>query len=144
MVTLLTRRRLIVRLISRRRQRRLIFLLGGVTVGAAAVGLAGAADFVQAEFARFLAISPYVALGLTPAGAEIVLGMVAYFTGVVQAPITAFVIVTEMTNNHAMPVPLMAASVIAYATSRLVCPVGAYQALAEHVRAAGTRFEPTS
>ncbi|MGB8274112.1 MAG: chloride channel protein, partial [Alphaproteobacteria bacterium] len=67
----------------------------------------------------------------TPTGAVIALGMVAYFTGVVQAPITAFVIVTEMTDNHAMLVPLMAASIIAYATSRLVCPVGVYQALAE-------------
>jgi H+/Cl- antiporter ClcA len=29
------------------------------------------------------------------------LGMVSYFAGVVQAPITAFVIVTEMTDDHA-------------------------------------------
>src|SRR5579883_3051385 len=35
-----------------------------------------------------------------PAGAVVLLGMVSYFAGVVQAPITAFVIVTEMTNNH--------------------------------------------
>jgi len=41
------------------------------------------------------------------------LGMVSYFAGVVQAPITAFVIVTEMTDNHHMMVPLMAAAVIA-------------------------------
>src|SRR5262249_24816808 len=34
----------------------------------------------------------------TMAGAVILLGMVSYFTGVVQAPITAFVIVSEMTN----------------------------------------------
>jgi chloride channel protein, CIC family len=65
-----------------------------------------------------------------PLGAIILLGMVSYFAGVVQAPITAFVIVTEMTDNHAMVVPLMAAALIAYATSRTVCPEGIYHALA--------------
>lgn len=66
-----------------------------------------------------------------PLEAVVLLGMVAYFAGVVQAPITAFVIVTEMTDNHAMVVPLMAASMIAYATSRLVCKEGIYHALAK-------------
>ena len=63
------------------------------------------------------------------------LGMVSYFAGVVQAPITAFVIVIEMSDNHAMVVPLMAAALIAYATSRLVCPEGIYHALAMWIRA---------
>ncbi len=66
-----------------------------------------------------------------PLGAIVVLGMVSYFAGVVQAPITAFVIVTEMTENHNMVLPLMVASLIAYATSRLVCPEGVYHALAK-------------
>ena len=30
----------------------------------------------------------------------VLLGMVAYFTGVVRAPITGFVIVSEMSDNH--------------------------------------------
>jgi H+/Cl- antiporter ClcA len=38
-------------------------------------------------------------------GAVVLLGIVSYFTGVVQAPITAFVIVSEMTNDHTMLVP---------------------------------------
>jgi len=66
-----------------------------------------------------------------PTSAIILLGMVSYFAGVVQAPITAFVIVTEMTDNHAMVIPLMCASLIAYAASRLVCPEGVYHALAK-------------
>jgi H+/Cl- antiporter ClcA len=74
-----------------------------------------------------------------PLGPIMLLGMVAYFAGVVQAPITAFVIVTEMTNNHAMVVPLMAAALIAYATSRLVCPEGVYHALAKGFLAAERR-----
>lgn len=69
----------------------------------------------------------------------VVLGMVSYFAGVVQAPITAFVIVTEMTNDHAMVVPLMLAALIAHAHSRVVCREGIYHALArnflpEHMR----------
>jgi H+/Cl- antiporter ClcA len=64
--------------------------------------------------------------------AMVLLGMVAYFAGVVQAPITAFVIVTEMTDNHHMMVPLMAAAVIATAVSRLIAPVSVYHALARN------------
>ena len=67
----------------------------------------------------------------TPVAAIMLLGMVAYFAGVVQAPITAFVIVTEMTGDHTMVVPLMTAALIAYATSRLVCEEGIYHALAK-------------
>jgi H+/Cl- antiporter ClcA len=67
----------------------------------------------------------------TPLAPIMLLGMVAYFAGVVQAPITAFVIVTEMTDNHAMVVPLMMASLIAYGTSRLICEEGLYHALAK-------------
>lgn len=64
--------------------------------------------------------------------AVVLVGMVAYFTGVVQAPITAFVIVTEMTQNYGMLVPLMGAALIAYVCSRMVCPKSVYHALAEN------------
>jgi H+/Cl- antiporter ClcA len=67
-----------------------------------------------------------------PLGAIVLLGMVSYFAGVVQAPITAFVIVTEMTQNHNMVLPLMLAALIAHATSRLVCSEGIYHALAKN------------
>jgi H+/Cl- antiporter ClcA len=66
-----------------------------------------------------------------PLAPIMLLGMVSYFAGVVQAPITAFVIVTEMTDNHAMVVPLMMASLIAYGVSRLICEEGLYHALAK-------------
>lgn len=65
-----------------------------------------------------------------PIGALALIGMVSYLTGVLQAPITAFVIVAEMTENHAMVIPLMASAVIADAVSKLVCPEGLYHALA--------------
>lgn len=70
------------------------------------------------------------------APALVVLGMVAYFAGVVQAPITAFVIVGEMTNDHALILPLMLTALIAYGASRLVCPEGVYHALAHNFVAA--------
>ena len=57
-----------------------------------------------------------------PLGAAMILGAVAYFAGVTQAPITAFVIVMEMTANHEMILPLMAAAFIAKLCSRAICP----------------------
>jgi len=61
----------------------------------------------------------------------IMVGMVAFLAGVVHAPITAFVIVMEMTNDHAMLIPLMAAALIAHGTSQLICREGVYHALAK-------------
>ncbi len=66
-----------------------------------------------------------------PIGALALIGMVSYLAGVVQAPITAFVIVAEMTDSHAMVIPLMAAALIAKAASRLVAREGAYHAIAK-------------
>ncbi|MDE2183604.1 MAG: chloride channel protein [Alphaproteobacteria bacterium] len=64
-----------------------------------------------------------------PLSAIVLIGMVSYFAGVVQAPITSFVIVSEMTDNHAMLLPLMAAALIATASSKLICRDGVYHAL---------------
>ncbi|MBN2751811.1 MAG: chloride channel protein [Rhodospirillaceae bacterium] len=66
----------------------------------------------------------------TPGQACILLGMAAYFTGVVQSPITAAVIVMEMTDNRELTVPLLATSFMAFGASRLVCPHPLYKALA--------------
>lgn len=64
------------------------------------------------------------------ATAVLTLCMVAFLAGMTQTPITSFVIVLEMTANHNMLIPLMAASVIAHGFSRSVCPVSLYHALA--------------
>lgn len=66
---------------------------------------------------------------VAPLEAIVLLGMVGYFSGVVQAPITAFAIVGEMTADHAMVVPLMATALIATTCSRLICPEGVYHIL---------------
>jgi H+/Cl- antiporter ClcA len=64
------------------------------------------------------------------------LSMVAYFTGVVQSPITAFVIVMEMTGNHQLMLPLMATALLANHVSKMVCPDPLYRSLAMGFKAA--------
>ncbi len=66
-----------------------------------------------------------------PSGTVIVLGMVAYFSGVTQAPLTTFIIVMEMTDNHDLVLPLMATALIAHGVSRIVCQEPLYKAMAE-------------
>jgi len=62
--------------------------------------------------------------------AIVLLAMAAYFSGVVQSPITAAVILFEMTGAGFMLLPLLVATVLAYQVSRLVCPVSLYESLA--------------
>ena len=74
-----------------------------------------------------------------PESAVVLLGMVAYFSGVVQAPITATIIVMEMTDNQRMTIPLLATAMLAFGVSRLVCPRPLYGALARRFQAAVER-----
>ncbi|HED19444.1 MAG TPA: chloride channel protein [Gammaproteobacteria bacterium] len=99
----------------------LLSYLSGIPGGIFAPSLAAGAG-IGAEIAGWLPDFPVSAI--------IILGMVAYFTGVVQTPITAFVIVMEMTDNQSLVLPLMATAFIAYMTSRLVCPTPIYRVLA--------------
>ena len=55
--------------------------------------------------------------------------MAGYFSGVVQAPMTAFVIIVEMTGNQDNVIPIMAAAMIGYGTSRLMAPEPLYHSL---------------
>jgi H+/Cl- antiporter ClcA len=74
-----------------------------------------------------------------PSGAVVLLGMVGYFSGVVQAPITATVIVMEMTDNQEMKIPLLATSLLAFGVSRLICRRPLYGALARRFLSAMER-----
>jgi H+/Cl- antiporter ClcA len=88
-------------------------------------------------FAPSLAIGAGIAYDLShlfpasPLSAVVLVGMVSYLTGVVRAPITSFVITSEMTNDHAMVIPLMAAALIANVASSTIMPEGLYHALAD-------------
>jgi H+/Cl- antiporter ClcA len=91
---------------------------GGIFAPSLSVGAGLGADLAQ--------LMPGI-----PFSAIVMLGMVGYFTGVVQTPITAFVIVMEMTDSSSMLIPLMATALIAKMVSHLVCPQPIYQALAD-------------
>jgi H+/Cl- antiporter ClcA len=71
-------------------------------------------------------LMPYV-----PMSAVVLLGMVGYFTGVVQTPLTASVIVMEMVDDRSMVFPVITTALIALGMSKLVCKQPIYWALAE-------------
>jgi len=66
-----------------------------------------------------------------PAGAVVLLGMAAYFTGVVRAPLTAVIIIVEATASRGLIIPLFLSSLIAHGISALVCRERLYHALAQ-------------
>jgi H+/Cl- antiporter ClcA len=66
----------------------------------------------------------------------IALGMVGYLAAVTQSPITAFIIVIEMINGHALVISLMATALIASRVSRLFAPP-LYEALAKRYHSGG-------
>jgi len=68
--------------------------------------------------------------GASPQGL-ILLWIVAYFCGVVQSPVTSFIIVVEMTGAIAFTLPLGVARILASEGSRRVCPVPLYETLAK-------------
>ncbi len=85
-------------------------------------------------FAPSLAIGAGVGSSLgvifgTATGTAALLGMAGYFAGVVQAPMTAFVIILEMTGNHDNVIALMCASMLGYGTARMISHEPLYHAL---------------
>jgi H+/Cl- antiporter ClcA len=63
-----------------------------------------------------------------------ILGMCGYLAGVTQAPLTSFVIVMEMTTQHAMVLPLMITAAVATTISKLLSPP-LYRTLADRYAA---------
>ena len=101
--------------------------LSGIPGGIFAPSLATGAG-VGADLGHWLPIAPIPVM--------VILGMVAYFAGVVQSPLTAFIIVMEMTNNQDMMLALILTSFIANGVSHLVCPQPIYHALSKAFLAA--------
>jgi H+/Cl- antiporter ClcA len=99
--------------------------LSGIPGGIFAPSLAAGAGF-----GAWLAI-----LSGQPVSLGAVLGMAGYFAGVVQAPMTAFVIILEMTGNDSNVIPLMIAAVLGFGASKLVAPEPLYHALAKSFQA---------
>ncbi|NGY06434.1 chloride channel protein [Solimonas terrae] len=89
---------------------------GGIFSPSLAVG-AG----IGADLARYI--------DFAPSAAVILLTMAAYFAGATQAPLTAAVIVAEMTLGQKMTLPLMGAALLGGGTARLVWRDSLYHAL---------------
>jgi len=95
-----------------------------------------AAGFPAGIFAPSLAVGAGIGgtlsrvLTAAPSGTIAVLTMAAYFAGVVQAPLTALVIVGEMIGDRSLTLPLMAVVLIGRGVSALVCRQRLYQTLA--------------
>jgi H+/Cl- antiporter ClcA len=105
----------------------LLSYLSGIPAGLLAPSLS-----VGAGLGQFIADH----LGQSSAVPFAILGMCGYLAGVTQAPLTSFVIVMEMTSQHAMVLPLMVTAAIATAVSKLISPP-LYQSLADRYASAG-------
>ncbi len=93
-------------------------LPGGIFAPSLATG-AGLGDLLRTIFP------------MTAAGPVVLLGMVGYFTGVVRAPLTAVVILSEATASHSLLLPLLATALIADAVASLVCRERLYHGLSK-------------
>ncbi|NOQ16400.1 MAG: chloride channel protein [Methyloprofundus sp.] len=69
---------------------------------------------------------------IAPTSIMILLTVTAYFSGMLQSPFTAFVIVLEMTHSHEISIPIMAAAFLATGTSALINPKPLYRALCDN------------
>ncbi len=69
---------------------------------------------------------------IAPTSVMILLTVTAYFSGMLQSPFTAFVVVLEMTHSHEISIPIMAAAFLATGTSRLINPKPLYQSLCDN------------
>lgn len=60
-----------------------------------------------------------------------VVGMAAYFTAIVRAPLTGIVLIVEMTGNYSLVLPLLVASLTAYGVADFLGDRPIYEALLE-------------
>lgn len=68
---------------------------------------------------------------VAPITAMILLTITAYFSGMLQSPLTSFVIVMEMTDSHEILIPLMTTAFFATGTSKLINRTPLYRALCD-------------
>jgi H+/Cl- antiporter ClcA len=90
-------------------------IAGGIFAPCLSIGAA-----LGADIGRWLDI---------PVASCAMLGMAAFLSGTIQAPITSFVIIFEMTGHHQMLTPIMLAALIAFMVARLLGARHLYQAL---------------
>jgi CIC family chloride channel protein len=106
----------------------LVLIAGKIVATSLTIGIGGSGGvFAPSLFigaatgAAFGALAHDAAPGLTaPAGAYALVGMGAVFAGAARAPITAVIILFELTGEYTIILPLMIAVVLATLISRLI------------------------
>lgn len=93
-------------------------LPGGIFAPSLAVG-AGIGNFLRWMFPA------------SPSSAIVILGMVGYFAGVVRAPLTAVIILSETTVSRGLMLPMFATAFIADWASQFVCREKLYHGLSK-------------
>jgi H+/Cl- antiporter ClcA len=91
---------------------------GGILAPSLSIGA-----WMGISFGKLAALSNLKVCGL--------LGMVAYFSGAFQIPITAVIVVMEITNQHEIIFPMMIAALVSSLVARLIMPVSLYHLLIE-------------
>ena len=77
-------------------------------------------------------IAHQLAPGVTPIPAVLaVAGMAAYFTAVVRAPLTAIMLIVEMTGSYSLMLPLLVSCFFAYVVAEYLRDLPIYEALLE-------------
>jgi H+/Cl- antiporter ClcA len=100
------------------------------TLATAAAGLPGGIFAPSLATGAGVGNVVHVLFPAQPIGAVVLLGMVAYFTGVVRAPLTAVIILSETTATHGLLLPLLATALIAEGAASLVSRERLYHGLA--------------
>ena len=93
-------------------------------------GMAGGIFSPCLSIGAGLGISIAKILHLTNFKVCALIGMVAFFSSAVQAPLTAVIIVTEMTDEHILIIPFMVAAYLGQGIGRWLMPVPLYRFLA--------------
>ncbi|MBS1786270.1 MAG: chloride channel protein [Acidobacteria bacterium] len=94
-------------------------------------GIFGPSLYVGGMIGGAVGLLTQFALGnpLIHPGAFALVGMGAFFAGVVRAPVTSIIIIFEMTHNYSIILPLMIANIISYALATELNPTPIYDAL---------------
>jgi CIC family chloride channel protein len=115
----------------------LFFLRFALTMSSYGTGAAGGIFApllvlgAQVGLAAGLVSSKYLGAGSASPSAFAVIGMAAFFTATVRAPLTGIVLIAEMTGGYELMLPLLAASATAYGIAEWLREKPIYEALLE-------------
>ncbi len=108
------------------------FILSLIAIGSTAPGGIFAPSLIMGSaFGYLIGLLEHHLLGVGSPSTYALVGMGAFFSGVSKVPITAIVIVFEMTTDFNLVLPLMIGSVTSYLISEMLFPRSLYEKLLE-------------